>query len=318
VPIEAALAALGCAFAVLSWAGDAVAAPGDVLFFDDFESGFGQWTTTDTNLSGINSMASASHSLFTRGDRVTTTSIVIDATVPAIRIDAWIRRGADAFSEDTDSGEDLTIEYLDDGGSWQTLVTYQDGGVNGEVISFSSTPPSDALHAGFRLRVRQLRGSGGPPENGGIGWDYWHLDDFTVTETEPALSFALGRCEEFDAGLGNWTVIPGFGTAATTAQTSNTPPSSLAIFGGTAQVLSEVMDLSGVSDLELSLWIQRGDDDFSEDPDPGEDLYVEYLDDTGAWITLESFRGNGRRGEIFTPLYTLHSAAAHAGFRIRL
>ena len=47
------------------------------------------------------------------------------------------------------------------------------------------------------------------------------------------------------------------------------------------------------------MWIRRGADSFSEDPDGGEDLVVEYLNDIGVWVALETFSGSGGPGAIF-------------------
>ena len=65
------------------------------------------------------------------------------------------------------------------------------------------------------------------------------------------------------------------------------------------------------------MWIQRGADAFSEDPDPGEDLYIEYLNDSGQWIELERIRGNGQKGQIFDRTYTIGADGRHAGFQLR-
>lgn len=57
------------------------------------------------------------------------------------------------------------------------------------------------------------------------------------------------------------------------------------------EVVSSVIDTSNPAFLALSLWIRRGSDAFSEDPNGSENLVVEYLDDNGTWIALETFSG---------------------------
>lgn len=298
----------------------ASAAPGDILFGDDFESGFGQWTTTDVTLSGVNTMTFASplNSLYVRGDTVQTMTVPIDTRVPNLRVTATIQRGSDLFSEDPDTGDDLRIEYLDSGGSWELIQSYLGSGTKGEIIALDQTLGGDALHAGFRLRVHLVNGSGGPPDNRGLGWDYWHVDDVEITEIAAPTTFDLGYCEEFENGLPNWTVAGSPGSATTTTQTANTLPRSLAVFGGATTITSNPIDLSSAADVGASLWVRRGDDSFSEDPDSNEDLFVEYLDDTGSWITLASYVGDGSPGEIFTPDFSLPASAEHANFRLRV
>ncbi|MEZ4334520.1 MAG: LamG domain-containing protein [Myxococcota bacterium] len=295
------------------------AAPGAVLFSDRFESGFTQWSTTNANLSGINAMtaSSTSRSLYVRGDPVATTSVAIDTRVPAVRVQAWIRRGSDSFSERPDSGEDLRIEYLDANGAWVLLSSWPGWGTAGQVLTLDETLSGSALHARFRLRIRLTEGSGGPPSNGGIGYDYWHVDDVLISELAASAGLALGRCEEFDSGLTGWTVEPGYGRARTTSQAVNSPTQSLAIHGGTVSVTSQAVDLGGLQDASLRFWLRRGADSFSEDPDWGEDLFVEYLDSAGRWRRLAAYPGDGRAGEILEPSFDLAGNARHPDFRVR-
>ncbi len=310
---------LAVVLAALAPAPRAFAASGDVLFSDRFESGFGQWTTTSSSLSGINAMtsASASRSLYVRGTTVTTTSIAVNARVPALRVQAWIRRGSDSFSERPDSGEDLRIDYLDASGIWQSLGSWPGSGTAGAILSLDQTLGGAALHAGFRLRIRLLRGSGGPPDNRGIGWDYWHIDDIVVSEAMPSNGLALGRCEEFSGGLAGWSIAPGYGEAHTTGQAVKTPTQSLVLHGGTVAVTSQTVDLGGVRDATLAFWLRRGSDAFSEDPDSGEDFFAEYLAGDGQWRRLGAWAGDGAAGEILQPSFALPGGALHSAFRVR-
>ena len=65
------------------------------------------------------------------------------------------------------------------------------------------------------------------------------------------------------------------------------------------------------------MWIRRGADSFSEDPDGGEDLVVEYLDNTNSWVALGTFSGSGGPGQQFTPTYTIPASGLHSGFQVR-
>ncbi len=164
--------------------GSVQAAPGTVLFSDDFESGTltPNWTVNALSWGanagvGTQTAASGTHSLYTNGGAVTVTSGAVDlSAVPAARLTYWVRRGDPAFSELPDNGEDLEIQYLDAASNWVTLQTYAGGGTAGEVFNGSVDLPAGAFHAGFQLRVAQTGGSG-------WAWDYWHVDDVTITET---------------------------------------------------------------------------------------------------------------------------------------
>lgn len=308
-----------CWLWLLLTASSALAEPGDLLLQDDFESGFRNWSTDDALLSGINSMTanSPSNSMYLRGDEVTTTSRFIDTRVPAIRIEAWIRRGDDAFSADTKKKEDLEVEYLDANGDWILLATYLGDGDPGERLTLDETLSSDALHAGFRLRFHLLKGGKEPKKNDEIGKTYWHIDDFTITEVEPPPPLVPGACEEFEEGLGNWTITSTNGLARLGSHSANTPTHSLAMSGGGVTATLNPIDLSLAWDLGMNVWIRRGDKDFSDGPGKDEDLFVEYLDASGNWNELANYDGDGSEGQIYTPSFALPAEAAHEKFSVR-
>jgi len=249
--------------------------------------------------------------MYTRNNTVTVTSRAIPLNVDGANITAWIRRGSDSFSEDTDPGEDLKVEYLDDGGSWQEIDTYLGSGTRGEIISLDYQLPLDALHNNFQIRFTQISGSG-------ADWDYWHIDDVNITETgytytKPPLE--VGSCDDFEGDLSNWTVSAS--RVNITNATANSPTHSLSLNGGNVDATSIDIDTSS-NFKELKIWIRRGSDSFSEDPDPGEDFIVEYYNSSGSWTALETFLGSGTKGQIYDRTYAMPSDAKHADFKIRL
>ena len=307
---------LGLSLALCTIAATAEGAPGDTLFSDNFErAALAPWTTSNAAVSGIltdpNGSNSPTRGLFTSNQAVTVTGPTFGAAVPGARLTLWVRRGSDAFSEDPDSGEDLVIEYRRADNSWAQLVAYSGAGTAGQIFTDTITFPPDALHGGVALRARQTGGSG-------AGFDFWHVDDFLVTETIAAPTIGIGDCDDFEMGLSpNWSTNSTSGAAGTSAATSQSPTNSMFLNGGVVDVTSLVLDASDPTFGDVSMWIRRGSDTFSENPDGGEDLVVEYLDDVGSWIAIETFSGSGAQGQIFTRTYTLPAAARHAGFRLR-
>jgi uncharacterized repeat protein (TIGR01451 family) len=191
------------------------------------------------------------------------------------------------------------------------LRTYFGSGTNGQVYNETFILPPDALHAALALRFRQTGGSG-------VDFDYWHFDDVVVTEIAPAQTLGVGSCDDFENGLTtNWTIGATTGYAGISAVTSLSPSNSLYLNGGIVAVTSNVIDTSGVTFGDLTAWIRRGADSFSEDPDTAEDLVVEYLNDVGTWVALETFTGSGAQGQIYTRAYDLPVAGRHSGFRLR-
>lgn len=307
----------------------AAAAPGDILLSDDFDDGAAcstlspLWTVSDTNLSATSTQTSNSGncSAFTRGDVVTMTGPVIDLSgVAGATLTAWLRQGLDTFSEDVDAGEDFVFEYLDASATWVAISTLFGADPNGEITNVSLDLPVAALHAGFRLRFRQTGGSGGPPANGGIGYDYWHIDDVVLTETgsspppPPPSGMGVGLCERFESGFGNWTTTNG-SRSGINGDTFQSASNSMFLRRNTVTSTSIAFDSDELGEIEV--WVRRGSDVFSENPEAGEDLTLQYFNASGTWVTLETFPGNGTQGEVFARTYTMDESAWHAAFQVR-
>lgn len=294
----------------------ALSAPGDILFSDDFEDGtLASWTTSNASRSGVSNNAgyagSGSFGAYTRNQAVTVTSPTFNAAVPEARLRIWVRRGSDAFSEDTDTNENFVLEYRRADSSWGSLRTYLGSGTNGQQYNETFILPADARHGSLAIRARQTGGSG-------FDYDYWHFDNVRVTEIAPATGVDIGACEDFENGLTtNWSVNATSGFAGVNSATAQSPSSSMYLNGGVVEVTSVVIDTSDVTFTDLTMWIRRGADSFSEDPDSGENLEVQYLDDGGAWQTLETFSGNGGPGTVYSRSYNLPAAGRHTGFQLR-
>ncbi len=111
----------------------------------------------------------------------------------------------------------------------------------------------------------------------------------------------------------------GSGDASVTSETFSSASSSLRIGEDTHTVTSDSgrIDTSGIDGADLSVWIRRGDDGFSENPDADEDLVFEYLNDSSSWIELDTYTGSGTQGEIFTPTFVLPNDALYNNLRLR-
>ena len=291
------------------------AAPGDVLFSDDFERATlgADWTSSSGTAAGIGTHTSSSgtRAMYTRHQNVTVTSRAISLLVPGASLNLWIRRGADSFSEDPDTDENLQIEFLRSDATWQTLASYPGNGAAGEILTPSFTLPIAALHNNFQIRITQTGGSGSD-------WDYWHIDNVIVTETSSIATprpLLMGSCDDFENGTDNWSSTNSnlFGTSIATSQS---PSTSMHLNGGVVTVTSIPIDTLGTFN-NISVWIRRGADSFSENPESGENLVIEYFNNTGTWVALETFTGAGTQGQIFNRTYNMPAAASHANFRVR-
>ncbi len=296
------------------------AAPGDILFSDDFERAElgADWTVApigggDAGI-GTHTASSGTSSMYSRWDEVTVTSNTFDLSArPAASLRFWLRIGDDAFSEDPEAtgAEDLLVEYLNNSGTWLPLIRYQAGVSPGQIFTPNLRLPADAFHAGFQFRFHQAGGDG-------EDWDYYHIDDVILTEAVPISPIIGGFCDDFESGLANWQVLyTGIGDAGIGTQTFNSAGNSLFLRWGPVTVESNPLDFRSETGVTVNFWLQRGDDAFSEAPDTGENFVVEYLNDAGTWILLETFDGGGTPGEIFSRSYTLGADALHAGLKVR-
>ena len=298
------------------WPFWALAAPGDVLFEDSFErAALAPWSANVSARAGILTGGAVSNlgtrGLFTRWDPVTVTGPSFNAAVPAAEVQLWVRRGSDAFSELPDGGENLVLEYRRADGTWGTLQTWTGGGTPGEVFNAAAFVPADGLHGNTALRVRQTAGSGSD-------FDYFHIDDIRVIERAATPQLTVGTCEEFSSGLAsNWTVQSLGGSAGTSSATFQSPGNALFTNGGTVTVTSGAIDTATPAFQSVSLWVRRGADAFSENPDGAENFVIEYRDDAGAWVQLESFAGSGTPGQVFLRDYPMPAAARHSNFALR-
>lgn len=108
------------------------------------------------------------------------------------------------------------------------------------------------------------------------------------------------------------------GDARVNAQTFNSAPRALRIGSGAMTATTDAGIINAnVPSADYSVWIRRGSDTFSENPDANEDLVVEYLNDSGLWVALATYQGNGPPGEIITPTFNLPVDALHSGLRLR-
>jgi len=203
------------------------------------------------------------------------------------------------------------MEFLDSVGTWVNVVSYLGNGTAGQIYTGTVALPFTALHSNFQLRVRQTGGSG-------VDWDYWHIDDIVITEkaaSRPPLT--LGTCDDFEQGMSNWNITSAGGNAGINTATSQSPSSSMFTNSGVVTVNSNDINTNNAQFSGVSMWIRRGSDTFSEDPDNGENLVVEYLNNALTWVTLETFLGNGTPGQIYLRTYNLPAAAQHTGFQVR-
>jgi uncharacterized membrane protein len=143
-----------------------------------------------------------------------------------------------------------------------------------------------------------------------------------IAQVDTGVSLSPPWLEDFEAGIFggstgmNWTrTDPSYIDVGT--QTAQSGLYSMYTSADVVSVTSIPIDLSALPSAEFRCWVQRGSDTFSEDPDTGENLIIEYLDNNDNWIQLDSYTGSGTAGEVYTPLHTLPADALHSKFQLR-
>lgn len=293
---------------------DARAAPGDTLYSEDFQDGStGGWSVAGgggTLSVGEYAPGSGELALTACCDDLDVRSPAIDTDFAGAQLAIRVQRGgANIGSDDPDNNEDLDLYFLTSGGSWQFMARYNGSGTPSETLHDSFTLTGNLLHDGFRVRLQQ--------RNGNPNTDYWHLHDISVIEA--GSSGSIGNlCDDFSEGMGRWTVNSFGGTASVTTDTANSFSHSLAIFNGSARLESLPLDLEDATAATLTLWVRRGADIFSEDPDGGEDLAIGFINDDGTHQALQTLPGGGTPGQAYELSFDLPAAAFHDAFRVRL
>jgi len=141
--------------------------------------------------------------------------------------------------------------------------------------------------------------------------------NFAAYCASPPTDISAGYCENFESGYPVGWAETGSGNSGINNDTANSPTNSLYLRSQSVQVTTESYDLSPYSDVNLDMWIREGSDSFSEDPDNGEDLQLEYRTSTGTWQSLQTFSAGPPYGDIFTPTISLTGAQLHNNFALR-
>lgn len=188
---------------------------------------------------------------------------------------------------------------------------------------------------------------------GGAGAGNGNFTGQTYTLLPPVCTGAsdILFCDDFERSslgsvggnsFGNWTVTPSNPSNCTGA-TGNTgcagidsdippfntysnpranPTRSMFTRWNTVSVDSPVISLAGKAGAQLSFWMRRGRDTFSECPEAaGENYLVQYYASNNTWKTLAQYPSSPSSalcdGQIFLPVIELPADALHAGFKMR-
>lgn len=195
-------------------------------------------------------------------------------------------------------------------------------------------PRADALSGSTLMRIQQYNGRRQPnPAFGCCNTFNGTVEDYTfrlqqnlnsavhaLVDWDQNGQFDLTEREreDFDFSfLSGWTVS---GSAGAAQDFSNSDTYSVNVSAGSGNTLtSPTLDTSNVGAIRLSFWIARGSNDVNNLPEGGEDIVVEYLDDTGTWQEVRTVRANNFEPGGTRIVEEAISApdALHSGFQVR-
>lgn len=298
----------GIGFAILLvLSGRALAAPGDILFFDNFERsnpgvvGNG-WVETAaagacTGVPPVVTPAVFPAATFTVN--TATTASVTGITVNGVQI---LSAATNASSNINTVAQRMAANI--------TLNGYTATRTNNVV-----TITGPAIAAGFTPVVTFT------------GTMTYTVSAFSAY-TPPVSTGGNTGCSGIDADTPPWN-----GTTLPLAPRANDNSRTMFTRWATVTVDSPVINLAGKAGAQITYWVRRGSDCFSEWPGNnmagcnavlapftsllGEEFQTQYKNSAGTWVVLSQYPTDAIPGEIFRPVIDLPADAMWSGFQLR-
>jgi hypothetical protein len=125
--------------------------------------------------------------------------------------------------------------------------------------------------------------------------------------------------DDFESGsLSINCSVSGSGVGGVNTYTSNSGTNSAYHADGAGEITTTTFDLSSYDFANITCWVQRGEDSFSENPENGENLVVEYYNKVGGWTILTTHPGSTAGGQYILIMENLLSSnSLHSSFRLR-
>ncbi len=240
----------------------------------------------------------------TGGDEVRSQPINLFGKSDAVLQFFFERGGAGNAPE---NGEDLSLDYFNADGEWINLLSLSGSGPVTTRFSMESVIlPPDAYHSSFRFRFRNIA-SVGP-------FDDWYVDNIRIFEVTRGRIPFIEPFPIITLDADKWPI--GAGVRVDTVGRDEVSAPFSANLQGSGLLQTQPLDLSRESAVSVRYFFQQGG--FGDEPEAGDDLFVEFFDGRGAWRPLAQHFGvdgglpNFTRQEVFLP-----PTAYHRDFRLR-
>lgn len=237
-----------------------------------------------------------------------TTTITVENTPPTVEL--YYQSGTPA------PGESITFQNrsFDPDGNLDTVEwTFGDGATaSGDTVTHSY--PTAGTHT-VTLTVTDTAGASDTEAVTLSALSPVLINEYDESSGGGPTTLLASDFESGNIAPTSWTVDGGDG--GVDASTANSGAYSAYHGADTGTLVSSSLDASDATTVDLSYWVRRGDDSFSEDPDGSEDLLVQYNTPSGNWETVETYLGGGTPGEIYSRTIELPQSAIHSDLQIR-
>ena len=153
-------------------------------YYDDFEGAYDTelWTNVSNGSISANCGSVAGDALYFRGNG-TRSATTVPFVNNEVTVSFYLKIGtgsAPCENADQVDGENIVLEYSNDGSTWTILNTYLADDPNFASF-YHITENIPASGKAVQVRIRQLTHSGDP-------YDHWSIDNFRMSSTIPTLS----------------------------------------------------------------------------------------------------------------------------------
>ncbi|WP_160113933.1 PKD domain-containing protein [Halobellus limi] len=211
----------------------------------------------------------------------------------------------------------VTLTVTDDDGAIDTTtqqVTVSEPPNQSPSAAFTASPSDPTVDQKVTLDA-----SGSNDADGSIQSYEWTIETPGTTGDTTLLD------TDFESGslsAAGWSHGSTDGTASAGVSDATSNSGSLSAFhhGGAGALVSPAVDAAGTQSIEINYWVQKGHDDFSENPDANdeEDLVVEYLSSSGDWVEIGRIESTVSPGAIVEESVVISDAAAfHDSLQVR-
>jgi len=297
---------------------DATANPFDSVFFDDFESGFTNWTHSGVQINQeANNELSPVNAANLDGNGDTLTSNAIDLRGYGFgHLEYGVQPGGG--SDPPEVGDDLTAWMNLQTIGWHRVnISKGTGNPRPDFLTVNVALPKTAFHAGFQIRFTT------PAIEANA--DDWYIDNVRVSASEGSNLFF----DDFPPNPpdnAKWPVSLGTPVVNTNAQAIPSTGNSLNLDGSGDTLQSGTINLGRVSEAYIFYFWEQGDGSNGnrDEPENMDNLKIEYYIDDPAplWLEVEvtSQERGGDPGRAFFMLstFSLPWDALHDNFKFRL